>query len=69
MCTNYTSLFSKGPDVNESFKELNLDLEKTSQWVFQCKMQFSPDPNKQANRSRIFSKIKSSFLSLVYFQQ
>ena len=41
--------FSKVLDVNESAKKLNFDLEKISEWAFQWKMQFNPDPNKQAN--------------------
>ena len=44
-----TSLFSKVLDVNESTKKLNIDLEKISEWAFQWKMQFNPDPNKQSN--------------------
>ena len=50
-----TSLFSKVLDVNESTKKLNFDLEKISEWAFQWKMQFNPDPNKQANEV-IFSR-------------
>ena len=50
-----TSLFSKVLDVNESTKKLNLDLEKISEWAFQWKMHFNPDPNKQANEV-IFSR-------------
>ena len=44
-----TSLFSKVLDINESTKKLNFDLEKIGEWAFQWKMQFNPDPNKQAN--------------------
>ena len=44
-----TSLFSKVYDIDIYAKELNFDLEKTSKWAFQWKMQFNPDPNKQAN--------------------
>ena len=44
-----TSLFSKVLDINKSVTELNTDLEKISQWAYQWKMQFNPDPNKQAN--------------------
>ena len=47
--------FSKGVDVNESIKELNFELEKISKWAFKQKMQFNPDPNKQANQV-IFSR-------------
>ena len=44
-----TSLFSKVEDVNRSANELNCDLEKLTKWAYQWKMQFNPDPNKQAN--------------------
>ena len=51
MCQNSandTSLFSKVLVINKSFTEPNTDLEKISQWVYQWKMQFYPDPeNKQ----------------------
>ena len=49
------SLFLKVLDVNESVIELNADLEKINQWAYQWKMQFNPDPNKQANEV-IFSQ-------------
>ena len=35
--------------MNKSVNELNADLEEISQWACQWKMQFNPDPNKQAN--------------------
>ena len=44
-----TSLFSKVLDINESANKLNTDLEKITKWAHQWKMQFNPDPNKQAN--------------------
>ena len=50
-----TSLFSKVVDINKSVTKLNTDLEKISQWVYQWKMQFNSDPNKQANEV-IFSR-------------
>ena len=49
------SLFAKVLDVNKSVTELNADLEKINQWAYQWKMQFNPDPNKQANEV-IFSR-------------
>ena len=49
MFADDTSLFSKVLDVNEFTKKLNFDFEKFSEWVFQWKMHFNPDPNKQAN--------------------
>ena len=44
-----TSLFSKVYDLHKSASNLNDDLEKISYWAYQWKMQFNPDPNKQAN--------------------
>ena len=43
-----TSLFSKVKDKNCFTVELNNDLKITSNWDFQWKMLFNPDPNKQA---------------------
>ena len=58
-----TSLFSKVLDLNRSLTELNTDLEKTSPWAFQWKMQFNPDSNKQINKviwsHRLVSNISS----------
>ena len=59
-----TSLFSKVCNINESANDLNTDFEKISQWAYQWKMQFNPDPNKQANEV-IFSR-KSDFSNLTY---
>ena len=50
-----TSLFSKVYDIHNSASKLNDDLEKISYWAYQWKMQFNPDPNKQANEV-IFSQ-------------
>ena len=54
-----TSLFSKVYDIHKSASNLNDDLEKISYWAYQLKMQFNPDPNKQANEV-IFSRKTSS---------
>ena len=53
-----TSLFSNIHYIDISAKELHYDFEKISKSVFQWKMKFNPDPNKQANKV-IFSR-KSS---------
>ena len=45
-----TSIFSKVFDKNSSENILNNDLSIISEWAFQWKMQFNPDPNKQANK-------------------
>ena len=38
-------------DITASANELNNDLEKISDWAFQWKMSFNPDPSKQAQNS------------------
>ena len=52
-----TSLFSIVQDLNESAKYLNLDLSVISQWAYQWKMLFNPDPQKPAHEV-IFSRKK-----------
>ena len=58
-----TSLFSHVLDKDTSQDELNYDLQKVSDWAFQWKMQFNPDPKKQAQEV-IFSKKAESNNSL-----
>ena len=47
----FSHVFNKGTSQDE----LNNDLQKVSGWAFQWKIQFNPDPNKQAQEV-IFSK-------------
>ena len=62
-----TSLFSVLNDINTSVSDLNEDLEKIGKWVFKWKMNFNPDPNKQAH-AIIFSGRKTASLhQVVYF--
>ena len=49
------SLFSVEHDINQSGINLNDDWEKISNWVFQWKMSFNPDTNKQVQEV-IFSR-------------
>ena len=62
-----TSLFSVVHDISTSASDINNDLTLISNWAFQWKMSFNPDPSKQAQEI-IFSrkKMKSSHTS-VYF--
>ena len=62
-----TSLFSVAHDLNTSASDINNDLMLISDWAFQWKMSFNPDPSKQAQEI-IFSrkKMKSTHPS-VYF--
>ena len=53
-----TSLFSIVQDPNESAKYLNLDLSVISQWTYQWKILFNPDPKKPAHEV-IFSRNKN----------
>ena len=50
-----TSLFSVVRDINTSAVHLNNDLKKISNWAFQWKKSFNPDPSKQA-QGIIFSR-------------
>ena len=50
-----TSFFSVVRDINTSAAHLNNDLRKISNWAFQWKMSFNPDPSKQAQEV-IFSR-------------
>ena len=43
-----TSLFSVTHDITTSKNEVNNDLKKISDWAFQWKVSFNPDPSKQA---------------------
>ena len=56
-----TSLFSVVNDINTSASDLNEDLEKIGNWAFKWKMNFNPDPNKQAQKI-IFSRKKTDSL-------
>ena len=51
-----TDLFSKVIDENNSNAQLNPDLMKISKWVFQWKISFNPDPNKQAIEVHLSNK-------------
>ena len=50
-----TSLFSVVHDTQTSANDLNKDLERINNWAFQWKMNFNPDPAKQAHEV-IFSR-------------
>ena len=52
-----TSLFSVVHDVSTSASDINSDLTLISNWAFQWKMSFNPDPSKQA-QGIIFSRKK-----------
>ena len=55
------SLFSVAHDVNTSASDISKDLKLISDWTFQWKMSFNPDPNKQAQEI-IFSRKKKEVI-------
>ena len=60
-----TSIFSKVHNKQLSQTNLNNDLRNITEWVFQWKMQFNPDPNKQANEVYFTRKTTShDYLSI-----
>ena len=64
---DYVSLFSVVPDTYTSASYLNKDLEIINDWAFQCKMNFNPDPTKQACEVIFSCKAKEIYhLPLVF---
>ena len=59
MFTDDASFFSEVNEIDTSANYLNHDLEKISEWAFQWKMKFNPDPTKQAQEI-IFGKKKKT---------
>ena len=53
-----TSLFSVVHNMNASTSNLNNDLNKIKNWSIQWKMNFNPDPNKQAQEVIFSRKLK-----------
>ena len=62
-----TSLFSVVHDKNISANELNNDLRKISDWAYQWKMSFNPDPLKQTQEVIFSRKItKTNHPTLIF---
>ena len=55
-----TSLFSVVRDINTSTIELNNDPEKINDWVFQWKIIFNPDCNKESQEIIFNRKLKKA---------
>ena len=56
-----TSLFSVVHDTRTSANDLNKDLEIINNWAFQWKMNFNPDPAKQAHEVIFSRKAKETY--------
>ena len=62
-----TSLFSIVHDPNATANDLNNDLAKINDWAYQWKMNFNPDPFKQAQEVLFCRKIKSQNHPCLHF--
>ena len=62
-----TSLFSVVHNINTTPSDLNEDLEKIYNWAFKWKMNFNPEPNKQAQEIIFSRKNTASLHPVVYF--
>ena len=61
------SLFSVVKNVDASNIDLNSDLKKIGEWVFQWKMSFNPDPTKQTQDLILFlAKCKRQIIHLYF---
>ena len=63
------SLFFVVQNINSTTTNLNSDLSKVSDWAFQWKMNFNPDPNNQAQEVVFSRKINKMNHPLLLFNQ
>ena len=56
-------------NINSTANGLNSDLMKISDWAFQWKIRFDPDPKKQPQEVIFSRKINKIDYSLLYFNQ
>ena len=62
-----TSLFSIVHNMNTSTTNLNKDLNKIKNWAIQWKINFNPDPSKQAQEVIFSRKLQKTNHNQVYF--
>ena len=62
-----TSLFSIVHNMNTSTTNLNNDLNKIKNWAIQWKMNFNPDPSKQAQEVIFSRKLQKTNHNQIYF--
>ena len=65
--TDARSLFSIVQNVNTFASHMNSELSKISNWAFQWKISFNPDPNKQAQKVIFSRKIQKTCHPSIYF--
>ena len=64
-----TSLFSIAQNIKSTANDLNSDLMKISDWAFQWKIKFDPDPKKQPQKVIFSRKINKVDHPLLYFNE
>ena len=64
-----TSLFFVVQNINSRANDMSSDLVKISDWAFQWKIRFNPDPQKQAEEVIPSSKINKIDHPLLYFNE
>ena len=67
--TDDTSLFSVVKNVDDSNIDLNIDIKKIGEWVFQWKMNFNPDRTKQAQELIFSRKVQTTNLPPLFFNE
>ena len=64
-----TSLFSVVKNIDASNIDQNNDLKKISKWAFQWKMNFNPDPTKQAQELIFSRKVQTTNHPPLFFNE
>ena len=64
-----TSLFSVVKNVDASNIDLNNGLKKIGEWAFQWKMNFNPDPTKQAQELIFSRKVQTTNHPPIFFNE
>ena len=64
-----TSLFAAVKNVDASNFDLNNDVKKIDEWAFQWKMNFNPDPTKQAQELIFSRKVQTTNHPPLFFNE
>ena len=65
--TDHSSLFSTIKGSERAANNLNNDLKETNKWAFHWKMNFNPDPKKQAQEVIFSGKTTKIVQSKIFF--
>ena len=66
---NHTSIFSIVTDISVSTEEINNDLKRISECLYQWKMMFNPDLTKQAQEVIYYRKTVRSFHPQIFLMK